>query len=333
MYNKVVVLGAGSWGMAIASLLFQNGKQVYLWEYNKEKAKELSEKRSDTDKLKNFELDEGINVSSDLEHMLDSANTAVIAVPSQSIRSVLKNNKNQLDDIDIISLSKGIENKTLLRMSEVIQDELQISPERIGVLSGPSHAEEVVQNLPTTVVAASDSSDLVNKMQELFNSSSFRVYSSDDIKGVELGGALKNVIAISCGIAEGLGMGDNTMGALITRGLAEMSRLGVAMGADIRTFSGLSGIGDLVTTCLSSHSRNKKVGLLLGKGESLENILDKMNMVAEGVATTQSVYELSIKHNIEMPITHQVYKVLFEKKDRKVAVEELMIRKLKPEIG
>ncbi|HKK19907.1 MAG TPA: NAD(P)H-dependent glycerol-3-phosphate dehydrogenase, partial [candidate division Zixibacteria bacterium] len=221
---------------------------------------------------------------------------------------------------------------SLLRMSEVIKEVLELSSDRIVSISGPSHAEEVVHDIPTAVVAAGSSADLIAHIQNLFSNQSFRVYQSEDLIGVELGGALKNIIAIAAGIAAGIGTGDNTLGALITRGLAEISRLGTAMGADPLTFSGLSGIGDLVTTCSSRHSRNRFVGYNIGRGEKLKDILAGMTMVAEGVQTTRSGYALAERHQVEMPITREVYNVLFVDKSPSEAMGDLMGRTLKAEI-
>jgi len=232
----------------------------------------------------------------------------------------------------IINLAKGIETGTLQRMSQVVRETLDIPEQKIMTLSGPSHAEEVALDMPTTVVAAGSDHALVEEMQRIFSNSTFRVYCSNDLIGVELGGALKNIIAIAVGIAAGLNTGDNTLGALITRGLAEISRLGIAMGADPMTFAGLSGVGDLVTTCVSRHSRNRYVGECIGKGETLDEVLERMTMVAEGVQTTRSGKELAKIHQVEMPLTEAVYKVLFENKPPPEAVQELMGRELKPEI-
>ena len=332
MFDAVTILGAGSWGMAVANLLHENQQQVTLWEHRPEAAERLKRTRSNEQKLKDFKLDENIEVTSDLKAALEASSLIILAVPSQKIRELLRKEKSAFENKDIVSLSKGIENKTLMRMSQVIEEELAGSGCKVCILSGPSHAEEVVRKIPTTIVVSGTNKELTEKAQAIFSNNYFRVYISDDIIGVELGGALKNIIAIACGITDGLGMGDNTKGAIITRGLAEITRLGVKLGAEMNTFAGLSGLGDMVTTCSSEHSRNRRVGFLLGKGKSLNDILSEINMVAEGVATTKSGYELSQKHEIEMPITAEVYKVLFENKSPKKAVEDLMIRKLKSEI-
>ncbi len=332
MFDSVTILGAGSWGMAVANLLIENEQQVTLWEHKPEAARLLKETRVNQQKLKDFMLDEKIEITSDLKEAVDASSLIVLAVPSQKIRELIKKEKSALAKKDLVCLSKGIENNTLMRMSEVIEEELGGSNCKVCILSGPSHAEEVVRKIPTTIVASGKNKELTEKTQAIFSNNYFRVYISDDIIGVELGGALKNIIAIACGITDGLGMGDNTRGALITRGLAEITRLGAELGADSKTFAGLSGLGDMVTTCSSEHSRNRRVGFLLGKGKSLNDILSGMNMVAEGVATTKSGYELSQKYNIEMPITAEVYNVLFENKNPKKAVEDLMVRKLKSEI-
>jgi glycerol-3-phosphate dehydrogenase (NAD(P)+) len=235
--------------------------------------------------------------------------------------------------VKFVNLAKGVEIKTLLRVSEIIRQTISIGNRcSVATVSGPSHAEEVSMNIPTSVVAASESSEYASDIQNLFSSPNFRVYRSTDLIGVELGGSFKNIIAIGSGILHGLGMGDNTTGALITRGLAEITRMGVYLGAESETFAGLSGVGDLVTTCLSRHSRNRLVGERIGRGEKLEEILNSMVMVAEGVYTCQSAYEISRKYQVEMPITNEVYKVLFKGKPPRMAVNDLMARSLKKEV-
>jgi len=333
MSENVTILGGGSWGMAVARLLDLNGQKVTLWEFNETDYKKLIELRGNPDKLQSFRLVDSIRVTHDLLDAVRDCQLLVIAVPSQFIRSAIKPVCDRLQKIrGVINLAKGIENKTLKRMSQVIIEETGMNLDQVATLSGPSHAEEVIRDLPTTVVAAGHSEELVVNIQEIFSNNTFRVYKSPDLIGVELGGSLKNIIAIATGIADGLSLGDNTKGALITRGLAEITRLGLVMGASLETFAGLSGIGDLVTTCTSRHSRNRWVGERIGRGEKLEDILSKMNMVAEGVQTTRSGYELARIHEVEMPITTAVHQVLFENMSPSKAVEQLMGRALKSEI-
>ena len=332
MAERIAVLGAGSWGMAVADLLDRGGHPVTLWEFDPGEFAKLVKHRGQPDKMSDFQLAPSIVLTNDLQSAVSEASLLVLAIPSQSLRSALRNVKGLPADVGVVNLAKGIEIRTLKRMSEVISEELGIEPRLVSTLSGPSHAEEVVRGMPTAVVAAGTSGEFTAKLQEIFSDASFRVYQSDDLIGVELGGSLKNIIAIGAGIAEGLGMGDNTLGAILTRGLAEITRLGVAMGALPETFAGLSGIGDLITTCVSRHSRNRFVGDRIGHGERLEDILAGMTMVAEGVQTTRSGYELAGLYDVEMPLTSQVYQVLFEGKAPAEAVGQLMERKLKPEI-
>ena len=268
-----------------------------------------------------------------LDEALNNKNLIVLAVPAQYLRSVIRKvNYTQIKNSIIVNLAKGIETKTLLTMSQMLLDEIpQLKPEQIGTLSGPSHAEEVSRRIATAVVAASVSEDTSKNIQAAFMNSYFRVYSSMDILGVELGGSVKNVIAIGAGIIDGAKFGDNTKAAIMTRGIAEITRLGVAMGAKVETFWGLSGMGDLIVTCMSKHSRNRYVGEKIGEGKKLKHILKSMNMVAEGIDTCKSVRELSIKSGVETPIVNEVYKVLFEDKDAIQATTDLMARDMKPE--
>lgn len=331
--ERISVLGAGSWGMAIAALLDANGARVRMWEFNRDDYEKVHKLRYHPDKLDGIRLPQSIEVTNDLAFALGECDWLVLAIPSQSLRSVLVKVKDYpVKNAGFINLAKGIENGSLKRMSEVIVDELGVMPDRVATLSGPSHAEEVVGDLPTAVVAAGRSEDFTARIQQVFSSRTFRVYQSDDLIGVELGGSLKNIIAIAAGITAGLGMGDNTMGALITRGLAEIARLGIDMGARAETFAGLSGIGDLITTCASRHSRNRYVGEKIGHGERLADVLAGMKMVAEGVATTRSGWALSRQRGVEMPITREVHQVLFDDKPPAEAVEDLMGRTLKAEI-
>lgn len=331
--RRVAILGAGSWGLAISGLLQTNGHAVSLWEFNQADYELIKVERTHPKKLPSFRLPDNVHISNDLSETIANAEIIVLAVPSQSLRSVLKQIDRHIVNNPLwINLAKGIENNSLLRMSEVIAEETSADPNRIMTLSGPSHAEEVAMDMPTAVVCAGFTPPLLEMTQHLFSTRTFRVYQSTDLIGVELGGSLKNIIAIAAGICAGLQTGDNTLGALITRGLAEISRLGISLGAEPETFAGLSGIGDLITTCSSRHSRNRYVGEKIGQGEKLENILANMSMVAEGVKTTQSGYQLMKKHNVEMPITTEVYEVLFNNKPPDSAVRDLMTRSLKPEI-
>ncbi len=333
MNERVTILGAGSWGMAAAALLHRNGARVKMWEFNRRDYEIILKERRHPAKLRDVRLDASIEITNDLDHAVNDAEYIILAVPSQFLRSVLAQMKQRnFDGVGFVNLAKGIETGSLKRMSEVVGEELAVTADRIATLSGPSHAEEVVADLPTAVVAAGPSVDFIGRIQTLFSSQSFRVYHTDDLIGVELGGSLKNIIAIAAGITAGLGMGDNTMGALITRGLAEITRLGVAMGAQALTFAGLSGIGDLITTCNSRHSRNRYVGEKIGQGQKLDDVLAGMTMVAEGVQTTRSGYALAGKFSVEMPITCEVHEVLFNGKPAAEAVADLMGRTLKAEI-
>lgn len=332
MFKNITILGAGSWGLAMAQLLQQNGATIRMWEFNKADCDIINEQRCHPSKLKNIKLDSSIVVTNDLSDALTDAALIVSAVPSQSLRSVLKELPLKDRSIPFVNLAKGIETGSLLRMSEVISQQLEMDINMVTTLSGPSHAEEVASDMPTAVVIAGHDPALLENLQQTFSNRTFRVYQSTDLIGVELGGSLKNIIAIAAGICAGLKMGDNTLGALITRGLAEISRLGLAMGAQSETFAGLSGIGDLITTCASVHSRNRYVGEHIGRGEKLDDILNSMSMVAEGVQTTKSGFALAEKHNVALPITNEVYQILFNNKPADIALAELMTRELKAEI-
>lgn len=333
MSVSVAILGAGGWGTALGLLLHHNGHRVALWEYREDLAERFRRTRQNPDFLPGVTVPSGIEISSDLRRVASEKEVLLVTLPSHAVRKTME----QLTGIPpgealMVSGTKGIENGTLLRISEVLKDTVPgISDDRIVALSGPSHAEEVARGIPTVVVAASKNPQASRKVQELFMNPVFRVYSSEDITGVELGGALKNVIAVAAGISDGVGFGDNTKAALITRGIVEMTRLGTAMGAHPSTFAGLSGMGDLIVTCWSRHSRNRFVGEEIGKGKKLDRILEEMKMVAEGVRTTRSVVDLSRKHGVDMPISTEVYRMLFENKEPKQAVADLMTRDRKPE--
>ncbi|MFA5499157.1 MAG: NAD(P)H-dependent glycerol-3-phosphate dehydrogenase [Candidatus Cloacimonadia bacterium] len=336
--KKVAVIGGGSWGLSISTLLKYNGMSVSIWEYNEDNVKEILETRYNKRLLPDVRIDESIQISSNLsEVILEGTELIMLAVPSHTVRIVTKQVAQHLGKIKgtlrgIVNLSKGVEQETLMRLSEVIKSELTGEFHHlVATLSGPSHAEEVALNIPTAVVLAGSDEDVLLDIQTLLSNEYFRVYTSDDVIGVELGGAIKNIIAIASGLVSGLGLGDNTQGALLTRGLAEIRRLGVKMGAKPQTINGLSGIGDLITTALSQHSRNRYVGYKLGKGSKLDDILEGMAMVAEGVITTKSIYHLKNKLGVDMPITDEIYQVLFDEKPPEKAIVDLMTRDLKGE--
>lgn len=328
--SKVSVIGAGSWGTALAILLEKNGHQVTLWSHREEEAKELAKSREHKSKLPGVEIPEGIEIIGNLESALREKDVIVFAVPSVAVRSTAKKvvpyvKEGQL----IVNVAKGIEETTLMTLTDIIEEEI---PGAKGcVLSGPSHAEEVSRGLPTTCVVGAKDKETAEFLQNIFMSPVFRVYISPDILGIELGGALKNVIALAAGTADGLGYGDNTKAALITRGITEIARLGIAMGAKADTFYGLSGIGDLIVTCASKHSRNRKAGYLMGQGRNMQQAMDEVNMVVEGVYSAKAGLALSQKYKVEMPIIEQVNKVLFEGKAPADAVRELMVRDKKIE--
>jgi glycerol-3-phosphate dehydrogenase (NAD(P)+) len=332
--SKVAVLGAGSWGIATSILLISNGHEVTLWEFDQKEAEKLGSLREHPGKLPGVKLPEEVLITNDLKGALEGKDLIALPLPSHTMREVAQRVSPLLQgDPVLLSLSKGIEIGSLKRISEVLTDELpKAHHSRIAVLSGPSHAEEVARRMPTTITVASKDGEVSRRVQEIFMNDYFRVYTHRDLVGVELAGSLKNVIAIAVGICDGLGFGDNTKGALLARGLAEIARLGVKLGADYRTFAGLSGVGDLITTAMSKYSRNRHLGEEIGRGKSLDQVLSEMTMVAEGVKTTQSAYALAQKHEVEMPITEQVYLVLFEKKSSKAAAVELMVREPKAEI-
>jgi len=331
---KIAVLGAGSWGIATSVLLFSNGHQVTLWEFDHLEMTKLAKDREHKEKLPGIVIPKEITITDDLTSATVGAEMLALALPSHTVREVAKKLvRLKLPDPIIVNLAKGIENDTLCRMSEILKEELSSNlHDKIATLSGPSHAEEVSRKIPTTVVVAGFQEEIAKRIQQTFMNPYFRVYTNSDIVGVELGGSLKNVIAIAAGICDGMGLGDNSRGALLTRGLAEIIRLGEKLGAKRETFAGLSGLGDLVTTCISRYSRNRFVGEQIGKGKTLNQILKEMTMVAEGIKTTKSAYQLSIKYEVEMPITQQVYQVLFENRKPQQAITELMTRDPKSEI-
>ncbi len=330
---NVCVLGAGGWGTALAILLSGNKHKVTLWEYEKEYAHTLDEFRENFYYLPKVKIPKEISITNDIDIAVYKKDLIVVATPTQFIRHVIESIKHvDLTERIILSVSKGIENSTLMTVSKIFLDVFsKIQRRNIVVLSGPSHAEEVARQIPTAVVAASSELKHAASVQKAFSNKFFRVYRSTDTLGVELGGALKNVIAIAAGIAEGAGFGDNTKAALMTRGIREITRLGVKLGSNELTFHGLSGIGDLIVTCMSKLSRNRFVGEEVGKGKKLKDVISEMKMVAEGVATTKSTHELAQKLKVELPIIEQVNKVLFQGKDPHKATEILMTRNLKTE--
>ncbi len=327
--SYISVLGAGSWGTTLACLLSDKGYDVTLWVHEKELAEEINNTRINRIYLPDTILPDNLKVTSSIDVTVKRARYVVNAVPAQFTRAVFKEAFPYMpDQTIIISASKGIERGTLLTVSSILKE---LSAHPVAVLSGPSFAKEVIKKLPAAVTLAAEDKNIGYMLQEVFNLNNFRVYTHDDIIGVEIGGALKNVMAIAAGISDSLGLGNNARATLITRGLAEMTRLGIAMGAKERTFSGLSGLGDLVLTCTSPLSRNYTVGAKLGQGLKLKDILNQTKSVAEGVATAESAYDLSKKYNIEMPIVEQVYKVINEDKEPVLAVKDLMERSPKTE--
>lgn len=327
---KVSVLGAGSWGTALSILLRNNGHEVLLWSALTDEVLMLREKREHASKLPGVKLPEDIDITDNLEKALDCPDVAVLAVPSPFTRSTAHRMSSLVKDGQIIvNVAKGVEETTLMTLSEIIEEEIPNA--NVCVLSGPSHAEEVGRELPTTCVVSSKERKTAEYLQSIFMSPVFRVYTTPDMLGVELGGSLKNVIALAAGTADGLGYGDNTKAALITRGIAEITRLGVKMGASAETFYGLSGIGDLIVTCASVHSRNRKAGYLMGQGYSMQEAMDEVKMVVEGVYSAKAAKGLAEKYNVEMPIINEVNKVLFEGKPAAEAVRDLMVRDKKVE--
>ena len=331
---KIAVLGAGSWGTTLAVLLAEKGFSVDLWAHRKEFALELDRFRQNSRYLPGVLFPDSLHITGNVSSAVEGAGMIVTAVPSQALRETLSLlRESSLDETIIVNVAKGIELDTGRRLSEVVLDVLPgMLPGKVAVLYGPSHAEEVSEKQPTTVVAASSSLETAKKVQDVFHTSSFRVYVNTDIVGVEVAGSVKNIIAIAAGISDGLGFGDNAKAAIITRGLAEMSRLVVSLGGDPMTVSGLSGIGDLVVTCLSRHSRNRYVGEQIGKGMSLDDVVTHMKMVAEGVPTTKAVVALSKKLDVDMPITVAVYEMLFDGKPAENAILDLMTREPKREL-
>jgi len=326
--TAVTVIGAGSWGTALAIVLADNDHEVRLWSHNEGQVKEINQYHTNKKYLPDIKLPDLIIGYSSLNDALMGVENIILAVPTKAIREVLGSIRAvQKAPMTITHVSKGIEPNTLLRITEIIKEEMPKELLKdVVVLSGPSHAEEVSLRHPTTVTVSSENIEAAEQIQDLFINQNFRVYTNSDVIGVEIGGALKNIIALAAGITDGLGYGDNAKAALMTRGLAEIARLGTKMGANPLTFSGLAGIGDLIVTCTSVHSRNWKAGNLLGKGKTLEEVLNNMGMVVEGVRTTKAAYQLANKYDVQMPITSVLYHVLFNGKNPKDAVDVLMTR-------
>ena len=327
---KIAVIGSGSWGCAISILLANKGNEVYLWSWQQEETDRLNADRENKLVLPGKKFPDNIICSHNMAECVKDAKLIVTVAPSPATRQTAKQLKEVVADGQVlVNLSKGLEESTLMTLSQVYKEE--IPQAKVAVMSGPSHAEEVSIGLPTTNVVAADDSQTAEYIQEIFMDNTFRVYTSTDMLGVELGGALKNVIALCSGISDGMGYGDNTRAALITRGLAEITRLGVKMGAKAETFSGLSGIGDLIVTCTSVHSRNHRAGILLGKGKTLSETLDEVKMVVEGVNTAKAAYLLSKQYDVTMPIITEAYNIVFGGKNPREAVIELMTRTKKSE--
>ncbi len=331
--HEVAVIGAGSWGTALSIVLTDNGHLVRLWGRRQDQIDEINHSHTNSKYLPDILLPDSIKGYTNIEETVLDTEVVVLVVPTKSMRDVLRELKVLLKKpVLLIHASKGIEPQTAKRISEIIEEEIPETLRKgVVVLSGPSHAEEVCRRLPTTVAVASNQSEASHMAQDLFINQNFRVYTNEDIIGVELGGALKNIIALGAGLSDGLNYGDNAKAALITRGLAEITRLGVKMGALPLTFTGLTGMGDLIVTCTSVHSRNWKAGYLIGQGETLESTLEKMGMVVEGIRTTQATYLLAKEQQVDMPITEAIYSIIFEGHSPKAAVDLLMGRDKKNE--
>lgn len=327
---KIGIIGAGSWGTALAVLLDKNGHEVIIWSIIEAEIQMLKDKHEHADKLPGVILPESIQFTSNLKEAVMGMDLLVLAVPSPFTRSTAHLLKDIVDDGQIIvNVAKGIEENTLMTLSQIIEEEVPRA--NVAVLSGPSHAEEVGRGIPTTIVVGANNQQTAEKIQNIFMNEVFRVYVSPDVLGIELGAALKNVVALAAGIADGLGYGDNTKAALITRGIAEIGRLGTAMGGKVETFYGLSGMGDLIVTCASMHSRNRRAGILIGKGYSMDEAMKEVKMVVEGVYSAKAAMGLAEKYRVSLPIIEQVNQVLFQGKAADVAVKELMIRDKKLE--
>lgn len=322
---KITVLGAGTWGTALTILLAENNHKVTIWSALPREVEELDKNRTAIKNLPGAVLPESVAVTADLKEALKEPEMIVMAVASVYVRETAKKISSMLPEgMIIVNVAKGVEEATLKTLTEVIEDE--IPQAEVAVLSGPSHAEEVSRKIPTTIVAGAKKKEVADKIQDVFMTDFFRVYTSPDVIGIELGGSLKNVIALAAGVLDGVGMGDNTKAALMTRGIAEISRLGMAMGGKYETFAGLSGMGDLMVTCTSKHSRNRNAGFLVGQGKNAKEAMEEVGQVVEGVLSARAAYKLGEKYNVELPIVEQVNKVLFEDKPVKEAIYDLLIR-------
>lgn len=329
--SNVAFLGGGSFGTALGILLANKGCKVSIYDRDKSVVDDININRKNDKYIKDLNIPKNVTAYNDLDEAINEAKFIVLSVPSHVIRTVSRSLKNKInEDVVVISIAKGIEEGSNLRLSQVIEEELPKN--KVVILSGPSHAEEVAFDIPTTVVVASRNLDAANEVQDLFLSKNFRVYTNDDLVGVEVGGAVKNIIALAAGVCDGIGYGDNSKAALMTRGMAEIVRIGIKLGGNSETFLGLTGMGDLIVTCTSLHSRNRRAGFLIGKGESTEEAIKDVGMVVEGIKACKAFYELKEKLNVEMPITDVLYKILFENKDPKEAVVALMEREKKNEI-
>ncbi|MDY6012857.1 NAD(P)H-dependent glycerol-3-phosphate dehydrogenase [Clostridium sp.] len=327
--SRVAFIGGGSFGTALAVQLGHKGEKVNIFDRDINVCNDINNNRRNSKYIKDVVIPENITAYNDLDSTIEGADYLVLAVPSHVIRDVAKSLKGKIKkDVIIISIAKGIEATTNKRLSQVIEEEL---PNPVVILSGPSHAEEVAIEIPTTLVATSNHMEYAEKVQELFMTPTLRIYTNDDIIGVEIGGAVKNIIALAAGVCDGVGYGDNTKAALMTRGMKEISRVGTALGGKVETFFGLTGMGDLIVTCTSMHSRNRRAGILIGKGKSLDDSLKEVGMIVEGVKACKAFYELNREIGVSMPITDALYSVLFENKNPKKAVQELMLREKKNE--
>ncbi|MDO5792699.1 MAG: NAD(P)H-dependent glycerol-3-phosphate dehydrogenase [Turicibacter sp.] len=333
MTKNITVVGAGSWGTALAQVLCDNKNNVMLYDLNQDVVNDINQNHQNSRFFADLKLPSSLVATTNLKEALKDAQMILLSVPTKVIRAVLKSINQELDhSVIIINASKGIEPGTHKRVSEIVKEEIDPKHlEAFVALTGPSHAEEVIERAVTTVTCASTVAEKANIIQEMFNNQYFRVYRVNDLIGVEIGGSIKNVIALAAGIIAGLGYGDNAKAALITRGLVEIKRLGTAVGANEETFSGLSGLGDLIVTCTSVHSRNWQAGYKIGSGSDLQEAIDSMTMVVEGVRTCQATYEMAQALQIEMPIVETVYEVIFNKLDPRVAIAQLMTRDMKPE--
>lgn len=333
MTKNITVVGAGSWGTALAQVLCDNKNNVMLYDLNQDVVNDINQNHQNSRFFADLKLPSSLVATTNLKEALKDAQMILLSVPTKVIRDVLKSINQELDhSVIIINASKGIEPGTHKRVSEIVKEEIDPNHlEAFVALTGPSHAEEVIERAVTTVTCASTVAEKANIIQEMFNNQYFRVYRVNDLIGVEIGGSIKNVIALAAGIIAGLGYGDNAKAALITRGLVEIKRLGTAVGANEETFSGLSGLGDLIVTCTSVHSRNWQAGYKIGSGSDLQEAIDSMTMVVEGVRTCQATYEMAQALQIEMPIVETVYEVIFNKLDPRVAIAQLMTRDMKPE--